>query len=313
MVKIRETVIRHKEQIIYIALGVYVAAVLWLTLVDRSPAYKLHVLTPFWSYGKILEGNFDSLKENLENIALFIPVGYFLRMFLKKDLKKTALIGFLISLGIELIQLITTLGFFEPDDLLHNSLGTLIGWHIWKYVPEKVEIDFKKISRFGITAVISTLILLIGSSKLVNYINYQRMISYAALNDSAKYKNLLVLNGNDGYCWNTDVNVVYQDDGSLRISGISDKRSWYTIGDIKLDAGTYVFTGLSGVAKNTVAIELEYYDKNQHNYIRLVQDVGPVEQVEFTLEKTTKIRAYVGVYEGCNCDITARPAIYKEE
>ena len=85
------------------------------------------------------------------------------------------------------------------------------------------------------------------------------------------------------------------------------------IGDIKLDAGTYIFTGLSGVERETVAIELEYYEKNQRNYIRLVPDVGPVNQVEFTLDESTKIRAYVGVYKDCDCDVTARPAIYKEE
>lgn len=71
--------------------------------------------------------------------------------------------------------------------------------------------------------------------------------------------------------------------------------------------GTYTFIGLSGVGEETVGLELE---TDNH---RFAPDVGPSEEVTFILDKTTKLKAYVIVYEGCNCDVTARPVIYKEE
>ena len=61
-----------------------------------------------------------------------------------------------------------------------------------------------------------------------------------------------------------------------------------------------------------MAIQLEYYDREKENYLRLTEDVGPVAEDQFILTETTKVRAYVGVYPGCNCDVIARPALYQE-
>lgn len=68
----------------------------------------------------------------------------------------------------------------------------------------------------------------------------------------------------------------------------------------------YSFCGLSGVEKNTVGLEIE--TNNQ----RFAPDVGPVDEVKFTLEETTKLMVYVSVYDGCYCGVIATPVIYKE-
>lgn len=59
--------------------------------------------------------------------------------------------------------------------------------------------------------------------------------------------------------------------------------------------------------ENTVGLELE---TDNH---RFAPDVGPVDEIRFTVYETTELMVYVSVYEGCNCDVVARPVIYKEE
>lgn len=138
-------------------------------------------------------------------------------------------------------------------------------------------------------------------------VRHQKMVRLAAIYDREDgTKNLLVLNGKNGYAWNTDVYVEYLNDGSIQIKGTSDKRSWWPIGKVTLGPGVYSFSGLSGVEKNTVGLELE--TNNQ----RFAPDVGPIDEVRFTLEETTKLKVYVIVYDGCDCDVIATPVIYKE-
>lgn len=115
-----------------------------------------------------------------------------------------------------------------------------------------------------------------------------------------------MLNGKNEYAWNTDVYVKHLNDGSIQIKGTSDKRSWWPIGEIFLEPGVYSFSGLSGVEKNTVGLELE---TDNH---RFAPDVGPIGEVRFALVETTKLMVYVSVYDGCDCDVIATPVIYKE-
>ena len=45
---------------------------------------------------------------------------------------------------------------------------------------------------------------------------------------------------------------------------------------------------------------------------RFAPDVGPVDEVRFTLNETTELIVYVTVYDGCDCDVVAPPVINKE-
>lgn len=86
------------------------------------------------------------------NIIMQIPLGIYLRYYFRMDLKKTLLIGFLVSLFYELTQL-TGLWFIYPkayryaevDDLINNTLGALIGYWITPlfqiFLPERDDID----------------------------------------------------------------------------------------------------------------------------------------------------------------------------
>lgn len=213
--------------------------------------------------------------------------------------KKSGPITFCVSLGIEVLQLITGLGSFEVDDLIHNTLGAWLGAMVWKRIGT-AKIEWKTVWKYcvGITAVM--LVLSVSCSVGLSFSHHQKMVAYAALSDMEGKKNLLILDGKDGYTRNGDVYVKYLDDGSLSIKGKTESRSWFPIGNITLEPGKYVFAGLSGVDIETVAIKLEY--KNQENkYVRMIVDVGAIESVRFILKEPTAIRAYVTVYPGCDC------------
>lgn len=71
----------------------------------------------------------------LSNILAFIPFGFFLSGFLASTRRIGAchrigvatLAGFGLSLGIECLQLLLHVGFFEVTDLLMNTLGAFVG------------------------------------------------------------------------------------------------------------------------------------------------------------------------------------------
>lgn len=64
----------------------------------------------------------------IENILLFIPFGALLALCLKKiPIWGTMLIGFGLSLCIEILQLLTARGYFQTDDLIMNTFGCLSG------------------------------------------------------------------------------------------------------------------------------------------------------------------------------------------
>lgn len=86
-------------------------------------------LMPFWSYTAIQEGKEELLVENLMNVVVFVPVGL-LFSCVSHRLKwwLVLLIGFGISISIEALQYFFIKGFSEFDDVMHNTLGCLIGF-----------------------------------------------------------------------------------------------------------------------------------------------------------------------------------------
>lgn len=290
---------KKKDYIFSILFGAYIAAVLWITLFSRIGEGYRRFLLPFHSYVEILKGEWRPLLENIGNVALFIPLGIALKWLGVGDVKKA---GFFTSLLIEVIQLTFALGTFECDDLIHNMLGAVIG--AWSAGKIGVEIKLGNQMR---KVVLLSMVLCSAVPFSYREVQHQKMVRCAAIYDREDgARNLLVLNGKNGYASDTDVYVRCLDDGSLHIKGSSDKRSWWPIGEITLESGMYSFSGLSGVEKNTVGLEIE--TNNQ----RFTPDVGPVDEVKFSLEETTKLKIYVTVYNGCDCDVIATPVIYKE-
>ena len=81
----------------------------------------------------------------LLNMHLFVPIGGLLELCLKRiKWKQAASIGLGISVVIELSQLILCRGWFEWDDMIHNTLGCVCGYLIVKklYVLKRKMADY---------------------------------------------------------------------------------------------------------------------------------------------------------------------------
>lgn len=111
-----------RNRFITICLIAYLFVILYLTLC-RTPADKSSArLTLFWSY-RVFRAQW---KQIFGNVLVFVPLGFLLRATGKKPLK-AVLLGFLLSVAVELTQFYGHLGLCELDDVFHNTLGTAIG------------------------------------------------------------------------------------------------------------------------------------------------------------------------------------------
>ena len=110
---------------------IYLLHVYGSTVFSRLPSTRKYQLEVFWSWKEIIHpiGRLDLLLENILNIVMLLPIGIFLPLAYSKkiDWKVGLLIGIGISFSIELLQLVLCRGLFEFDDIIHNSLGFLIG------------------------------------------------------------------------------------------------------------------------------------------------------------------------------------------
>jgi glycopeptide antibiotics resistance protein len=71
-------------------------------------------------------------KDTVQNVLLFIPLGFFLPLLYERfgRLRKVAVIGFLVSLSVEIAQMFGT-GTSDINDLITNTFGTCLGYGIF--------------------------------------------------------------------------------------------------------------------------------------------------------------------------------------
>jgi glycopeptide antibiotics resistance protein len=105
----------------------YIFLVLCTTIFFREETFeKRYYIHPFWSYSVLYN---KLLAQIIMNVFLFIPIGFLVGGALKKKHLWNALgFGFVLSLFIEVTQLISTRGVFNVDDIIHNTLGCVIGF-----------------------------------------------------------------------------------------------------------------------------------------------------------------------------------------
>ena len=114
---------------------IYLLHVYGSTVFSRLPSKRICKLEVFWSWKGILNSmnttypKYELFLENILNVIMLLPLGIFLPLVYGKkiDWKIGLLIGIGISFSIELLQLVLCRGLFEFDDIIHNSLGFLIG------------------------------------------------------------------------------------------------------------------------------------------------------------------------------------------
>ena len=97
------------------------------------------------------------------NILMFIPVGLLLYPTAGGW---SVLFGFLLSLGIEWMQYVFQIGFSELDDVLHNTLGAVLGTGIYHFLSIRAggtEQVYKRCVKRLLDILISALILIVLS------------------------------------------------------------------------------------------------------------------------------------------------------
>lgn len=107
----------------------YIFLLFYSTIIHRTTvAVKRYDFHPFWSYSRP-----DLLVENVMNVIVFIPIGLLLAIAFKQMIWwKALLIGCGISVTIEAFQFFLMRGFSEVDDVMHNTLGCLLGYILVK-------------------------------------------------------------------------------------------------------------------------------------------------------------------------------------
>ena len=107
-----------------VLLVLYLAFVVYMTLAGERSARPGVSLDLFWSYRRFFTNTI--LREQIiNNIWLFVPLGAILYRLWPRGY--VVLIPSLLSLAIEVMQLVLRTGLFELDDIVGNSLGGLIG------------------------------------------------------------------------------------------------------------------------------------------------------------------------------------------
>ena len=137
-----------KRNIFRIGFACYILLMLWLLFIRYRNVevtdYWAQVqnrlnLVPFSSMGSMLRtlwrnpypGVLWTVVYNIGgNIAMFVPLGFFLRVLFPKCRSFPGCMGTvaLIMSTVELCQLLTLRGFCEVDDVMLNVLGAAIGW-----------------------------------------------------------------------------------------------------------------------------------------------------------------------------------------
>lgn len=140
---------KHLNLIFWIVFCIYFVGNLYFTILSRTSGSSQHFeLQPFRVYGRLFESPIEEVADTgfaamflrgilpitglILNILLYYPLGYLLPfLFHKLKPKHVILIGCLCSVATEVTQYLLKIGWCETDDVIHNTLGTVIGVWIW--------------------------------------------------------------------------------------------------------------------------------------------------------------------------------------
>ena len=141
LMSIRHHRLRKVQALTSFLLVLYLVMVFAATVFTRESGIRRYKLLPGWSwYAVFSEHNVTLLLQNILNGVLLIPVGWLLPFICNhKVVIRSALgLGILISLVIEICQLLFMCGLFEWDDMVHNGIGCMVGGFLGNLVWERI-------------------------------------------------------------------------------------------------------------------------------------------------------------------------------
>ena len=162
----------------------YCFVVLCATIFMRFPGeVPSRIYSLFYSYREAwITGSASSWRNIILNFCMFLPFGFLLPLGWEKMQQgwRIFLAGFGFSLLIECLQLVTRRGMFEPDDLLGNTIGALIGYGCFLLMDDFVRGIRKKAQkkpRHGLKKVLVAQLPLLATvlAFLIIFMKYQNM------------------------------------------------------------------------------------------------------------------------------------------
>ena len=150
------------QSVMRLLIPAYLLINLYLTILMREPAedspvilVPLHAffgmfgwdVREFSDFGRLLQGAWSEpvfftlapMVGVAQNLVLFVPFGFLLCAASKQPhMLRILLMGLLLSLCVELCQMLFQLGWFEVDDILHNTLGTYLGICLYRWMVKHV-------------------------------------------------------------------------------------------------------------------------------------------------------------------------------
>lgn len=120
-----------KKAVLWMLLAGWVGMYLYVTVFQHGYGSRHWNLQPFLMLREALNRFTPQMWLNiLMNILVFVPFGVLLPLLFSKQQKWywALLTGFGAALGFELLQLLTAQGICDIDDVILDSLGTMLGW-----------------------------------------------------------------------------------------------------------------------------------------------------------------------------------------
>lgn len=123
-------------------------AIYAMTLLDRmDTGVSLLSLDFLWTWKRALEGSVKHQYFIVGNILLFVPYGMTVTSLFPKGKCRwwmAFLIGAATSGCIEIAQMVFHAGLCELDDVIHNTMGMMVGYGavtVWRHVSRRFEVD----------------------------------------------------------------------------------------------------------------------------------------------------------------------------
>lgn len=131
-----------KRETLVVFLMIHIAIVLYITLIDRIPGERRHMLTPFWEIRNVINGTERSFYAGqiIGNLLMLMPTGFLIPSIARnKKLRwyHVAFTALFFSIFIEITQYITGRGLIEFDDVFNNTVGSLIGFAVYCVIKKK--------------------------------------------------------------------------------------------------------------------------------------------------------------------------------
>lgn len=193
----------------------YLFVVLSVTLLRRYGGWNGQIISFFYSYKDAwITASETAWRNIILNILMFVPLGFWLP-FGQKCFRvswKTYLAGFFLTVGIECIQLILSLGLFEIADLFNNTLGTMIGYGFYKVLEYIVQAYKKERQKFVRVVVCQIpLLLAVGMFTTIFVIYEKQELGNLSIECISPYSDdAFTITSNEEYSVSNETAMVFQ-------------------------------------------------------------------------------------------------------